>query len=363
MNTQVIFWFLITMGIIQMIAIYLMGTAIRSLVTSDMFKKKVVSMGEAQEKESASKSSSNGAKELGVLLLLLAPQFLFAATEATVENDGFTMVVGESELYVALVINILLLGILLFMKRILTSLLRVDKKPVEEPEIDLSVGAKKFLHILTDAVPLDQEETVETDHEYDGIRELDNNLPPWWKYGFYLSIAVAVLYLINYHVLKTGDLQIAEYERTMEEEQAKVDAYLISQALNVDENSVVMLTEEADLSRGKGLFMKYCKVCHGANGEGLVGPNMTDDYWIYGNDIKNIFTTVKYGAKNGMKSWKDELNPVQMQQVSSYIKTLQATDPPNQKEPQGDKYELEETPVSGAENTAEESDEVTANLR
>lgn len=363
MNTQVIFWFLITMGIIQMIAIYLMGTAIRSLVSSEMFKKKVVSMGTATEKEETPTSTKNGVKGLGVLALLFAPQFLFAATDVEAETASFTMVVGESELYVALIINVILLGILLFMKRILTSLLRVDKKPAEEAEVDISKGAKKLLHILTDAVPLDQEETVETDHEYDGIRELDNNLPPWWKYGFYLSIVVAVLYLINYHVLKTGDLQIAEYERTMEEEQAKVDAYLISQALNVDENSVVMLTEEADLSRGKGLFMKYCKVCHGANGEGLVGPNMTDDYWIYGNDIKNIFTTVKYGAKNGMKSWKDELNPVQMQQVSSYIKTLQGTNPPNQKEPQGDKYELEDVPENGTESPTEEQTEITANLR
>lgn len=361
MNTQVIFWFLITMGIIQMIAIYLMGTAIRSLVTSDMFKKKVVSMSKSEKNEDV--SSSNGVKGAGVIFLLLAPQFMFAAADTVSENAEFTMVVTESELYVALVINIILLGILLFMKRILTSLLRVDKKPAEEPEIDLSKGAKKLLHILTDAVPLEEEATVETDHEYDGIRELDNNLPPWWKYGFYLSIVVAVLYLINYHVLKTGDLQIAEYERTMAEEQAKVDAYLISQALNVDENSVVMLSEEADLSRGKGLFMKYCKVCHGANGEGLVGPNMTDDYWIYGNDIKAIFKTVKYGAKNGMKSWKDELNPVQMQQVSSYIKTLQGTNPPNQKEPQGDKYELEVFPEEETDSPADEQVEITANLR
>lgn len=372
MNTQVIFWLLVSMGLIEIIAIYLMGTAIRSLVTSDMFKTKIRAMKSSSEAETTSTksetetpSSNSNSGSVGLALLaILLPSMAYsqAADTAAEAAEGYALVVGESELYVALIINVILLAVLLFMKRILTSLLQVDKKPVKVEEPVISKGAKRFMQILTDAVPVEEEEKVETDHEYDGIRELDNNLPPWWKWGFYLTIVVAIFYLINFHVLKTGDLQIAEYNKSMEKAQEEVNAYLISQALNVDEHSVVSLLDEEDLNRGKGLYIKYCKVCHGEYGEGLVGPNMTDDYWIYGNDIKNIFKTVKYGAKNGMKSWKDELNPVQMQQVSSFIQTLQGTNPPNQKEPQGDKYEMVapegETEISSEtapEGTAEET--------
>ncbi len=369
MNTQVIFWLLVSMGLIEIIAIFLMGTAIRSLVTSDMFKTKIQSMKPSSEKETSSSqsetetpssNSNSGSVGLAILAILLPSMAYSQTAEATADAaNGFSMVVGESELYVALIINVILLAVLLFMKRILTSLLQVDKKPVKVEEPVISKGAKRFMQILTDAVPVEEEEKVETDHEYDGIRELDNNLPPWWKWGFYVTIVVAIFYLINFHVLKTGDLQIAEYNKSMEKAQEEVNAYLISQALNVDEHSVVALLGEEDLNKGKGLFIKYCKVCHGEYGEGLVGPNMTDDYWIYGNDIKNIFKTVKYGAKNGMKSWKDELNPVQMQQVASFIQTLQGTNPPNQKEPQGDKYE-KVAPEGGTETAPEGDTEPSA---
>lgn len=178
------------------------------------------------------------------------------------------------------------------------------------------------IKILTDVVPIEDEASIMMDHEYDGIRELDNNLPPWWKWGFYITIIISPIYLFYYHGFNRDGLQEAEYEISMAKAEAEVQAYLEAAALNVDENSVVVLTEPTDLSAGKKIFDKNCVVCHGANGEGVVGPNLTDDYWVYEGDIKGVFTTIKYGAEKGMKSWKDELNPVQIQQVASYIKSF-----------------------------------------
>jgi cytochrome c oxidase cbb3-type subunit 3 len=120
----------------------------------------------------------------------------------------------------------------------------------------------------------------------------------------------------------------------------EVAEYLATRADLVDEKSVVTLTDEAALDKGKTIFISYCAACHGTQGEGGVGPNMTDNYWIHGGDIKDLFRVVKYGVpEKGMISWKSQLSPVQMQQVSSYILTLVGTNPPNQKEPQGELYE------------------------
>jgi Cytochrome c, mono- and diheme variants len=124
----------------------------------------------------------------------------------------------------------------------------------------------------------------------------------------------------------------------MADAQEQVNEYLESQALNVDENTVVALTETKDINTGLNLFNKYCTACHLEGGAGETGPNLTDKYWIHGGDIASIFKTIKHGAANGMKSWKEELNPVQMQQVSSYILTLQGTNPPNGLKPQGELY-------------------------
>ena len=110
---------------------------------------------------------------------------------------------------------------------------------------------------------------------------------------------------------------------------------------SVDENTVTQLTEASDLAAGQKIFLSpgKCVTCHGAEGGGnAVGPNLTDDYWIYSGNIKTIFKTIKYGAKNGMKSWKDELSAKEMAQVASFIKSLHGSNPKNPKEPQGTLY-------------------------
>ncbi|MEY5044220.1 MAG: hypothetical protein RJA19_1447 [Bacteroidota bacterium] len=185
--------------------------------------------------------------------------------------------------------------------------------------------------------PLAQEEDLLLNHAYDGIKELDNRLPPWWLYGFYLSIVVGVLYLFNYHILGYQPLSEEAYEIEMAEAQAATEAYLAQMASNVDERTVEFLPEPDRVQHGLQIFTKHCVACHAPDGGGGVGPNLTDAYWLHGGGIQDLFTTVKYGIPaKGMKSWRADLTPTEIQNVSTYILTLQGTTPAKPKEPQGE---------------------------
>lgn len=191
---------------------------------------------------------------------------------------------------------------------------------------------------------LEEEKDLQLDHNYDGIRELDNSLPPWWIYGFYATILFAGIYLYRYHVSHSAPLMIEELTLATNQAEIEKDAYLKKSANSVDENTVVLKKDATTLNAGKAVFTTNCVVCHGDKGEGKVGPNLTDDYWIHGGSIKNLFTTIKYGVDGkGMRSWKEDLSPAQISQVSSYIKSLKGTNPPNAKAQEGALYEEEGT--------------------
>jgi cytochrome c oxidase cbb3-type subunit 3 len=201
---------------------------------------------------------------------------------------------------------------------------------------------KKF---FTKAAPIEKEADIMLDHDYDGIKELDNALPPWWKYGFYITIFVAIFYILKFEVWHTGMNPTEEYNTEMAQAKLETDQYLASMKENVDENSVVML-DAAGIQTGKTLFTKTCVACHTQNGGGGVGPNLTDNYTIHGAKIQDIFKTIKYGYPDkGMQSWQSNFSPVEMQQLSSYIKSLSNTNVPNGKAPQGDLI-VEEAAVS-----------------
>ena len=232
--------------------------------------------------------------------------------------------------------------LVLFIKNIFRSIHPVEKIIVQG-KLQSGSWMIRTWHTLdkqffTKAIPLEKEADMLLDHDYDGIKELDNALPPWWKYGFYITIVVAVFYIFKFEVWHTGMNPTQEYAEEMSAAKIQTDAYLASAKENVDENSVVQL-DAAGAAAGKEIFTKTCVACHLAEGQGSVGPNLTDEYWIHGGGVKDIFKTIKYGYPDkGMQSWQTTYSPVQMQQLATYIRTLKGTNPPNPKAPQGDLY-------------------------
>lgn len=227
-------------------------------------------------------------------------------------------------------------------KRVLD--LEASKSGVQLPQAPetVEVEADSFLTRLRkkyweDAVPIEREHEILSHHDFDGIRELDNSLPPWWLNLFILSIIWAGLYMYYYHWGGNGPSSAQEYEMAVERAEKEQAIALAGLGQQVDESNVVALTESGDLSEGELIFKNICAACHGPSGEGTVGPNMTDEYWLHGGGIKNIFRTIKYGVpEKGMISWQAQLTPKDIQKVASYILTLQGTNPPNGKAPQGE---------------------------
>jgi cytochrome c oxidase cbb3-type subunit 3 len=213
---------------------------------------------------------------------------------------------------------------------------------------------------FTKATPIEKEADILLDHDYDGIKELDNALPPWWKYGFYITIFIAVIYIFKYEIWHTGPNPTEEYTTEMNEAKAQTDAFLANMKENVDEKSVTM-SDAAGIAAGKISFEKTCVACHMATGGGGVGPNLTDDYWLHGGNIKDIFKTIKYGYPDkGMQAWESTYSPVQIQQLASYIKSLKGTNPPNAKAAQGDLYKEEATAAVSDSAAKPKTDSVKA---
>jgi cytochrome c oxidase cbb3-type subunit 3 len=231
----------------------------------------------------------------------------------------------------------------------------MEESPTRVVRKDRVSTWSKLMKQLTRSVPLEQEADVMLDHDYDGIRELDNRLPPWWVWGFYATIAFAVVYLIHYHISGTGKLQLAEYNEEIRIAAQEKENRMKSDAGFVTEANVLALTDASALNEGMSLYQKNCVACHGNAGQGGVGPNLTDVFWIHGGGIKNIFKVIQDGVPaKGMISWKSQLSPKQIQAVSSYILTLEGTNPPDAKEAQGEKWE-EAQPVSTANDSLQAS--------
>lgn len=190
---------------------------------------------------------------------------------------------------------------------------------------------------LLDSKPVEQEDEIILDHNYDGIKELDNNLPPWWVYSFYITMIFGVIYMIRFHVFNDYT-QTEEYKTEVAEAKIAIEEYKKTAKDLVDVNTVMLLTDAADLSAGKAIFATNCVACHKADGGGGIGPNLTDKYWILGGGIKNIFRTISEGGRDGkgMVAWKQTLKPAEMAQVASYIVTLEGTTPAEPKEAQGE---------------------------
>lgn len=211
------------------------------------------------------------------------------------------------------------------------ALKKLSKDPQAVAEDELSWW-EKFKGLK----PLEQERELIMEHTYDGIAELDNPTPPWFMYLFYSTIIFGFIYGAYYHVYQDGNIQEAEYKTEVAAAEKAREAYMKQFANSVNEDNVVVVKEAKDLTEGSQIYSTNCVACHGDKGQGGVGPNLTDLYWIHGGSIKDLFHTITNGVpEKGMIAWNKTLNPIQIQQVSSYILTLQGSNPPGAKEPQG----------------------------
>ncbi len=321
--------------ILLAILVIALSSVLKNVSNSELLSKMV------KNKDEANKNNA-GAKTLGTLFFLL-----FASLSSFAQDKAAAAVIKDDRIggldqftfYFMVVIIALELIVAAVLIYTLRYLLRADLSPSVVAAKANKPKEKTILDILSDAVEVENEEAIMLDHDYDGIKELDNNLPPWWKYGFYLTIFVGVVYLINYHVIKSSPLQAEEYTNSIKKANAEIAEYMKTSANNVDESTVKLLTDASALASGKELFIANCAACHGKFGEGTVGPNLTDDYWLHSGGIKDIFKTIKYGwPDKGMKSWKEDFSPMQIAQLASYIKTLKGTNPPKPKDKQGDLY-------------------------
>lgn len=196
---------------------------------------------------------------------------------------------------------------------------------------------KNLVAKLTNNHDKASQEQLLLDHDYDGIKELDNNLPPWWVYLFYLCIVFGVVYMLRYEVFG-ADNQEMELKKEVAQAKIEIAEYMKTAPDLMDEKSVTLLTDPADLAIGKEIFSTNCAACHRADAGGQIGPNLTDDRWILGGGIKNIFHTLVNGGRDGkgMISWKGTLKPKEMQKVASYILSLQGSNPPDAKAAEGE---------------------------
>jgi len=193
----------------------------------------------------------------------------------------------------------------------------------------------KLSNIFNRAVPIEKEKDIMLDHDFDGIKELNNTIPPWFNILFYGTIVIAAIYLIDYHVIGSGNVMVDEYVNEVKIANDKREE-LIRTGAFINENNVVLLTDASELEKGKQIFTTNCTPCHGPDAGGTVGPNLTDQYWIHGGGIKNVFTTISNGVPaKGMISWKTMMTPKQIQQVGSYVLSLQGTKPATGKPPEG----------------------------
>lgn len=232
-----------------------------------------------------------------------------------------------------------------------------QKKQLEEAQSIPFTESKFYQGIMnkfTRSKDIEQESDILLDHDYDGIRELDNVLPPWWVNLFYATIIFGLVYIVRFHVV--NDYTQAE-EFDQEVALANIEIEKNKAANPVEEvtvDKVTLLTDAESLAKGKEIFVNACAACHKADGGGVVGPNLTDQFWINGGGIKNVFKLIAEGSKNNptMVGWAKTLGTKEVQKVSSYVISLQGTKPAGAKPAEGEKWVEEAAPKTDAPATA-----------
>ncbi len=308
-------------------------------------------IGAAQLKTDRVKKERAAAKVVSVIILSLISSTLFAQAGAPAAAEVVSNTISgmaKSSFYALVSVIglefIIIVSMLLFLRSLIAKEVAVTL--VEEHAAVKESKWKNWWMKINSFRSLNEEKDIQLDHNYDDIHELDNKLPPWWIYGFYITIIFAGIYLWRYHVSETAPLSLQEFQIEMAKAEEEKANNLKKAGNSVDENTVKLLTAATDLDAGKKIYTSSCSPCHAADGGGVVGPNLTDDYWIHGGSVKDVFKTIKYGVpEKGMQPWKGTFTPVQIAQLTSFIKSIKGSKVANAKEPQGDLYK-EETAVS-----------------
>ncbi|MEN2280929.1 cbb3-type cytochrome c oxidase N-terminal domain-containing protein [Algoriphagus sp. SE2] len=281
-----------------------------------------------------------------ILTLLFAFVSLMATNSVLgqeVESSSYNklMEMDENQLTLLVIMGvilgiiILLLILIIYLMSFISAVFKKENPAMAEEPSWWDSFKEKF---ITGDV---EEEAIEkkqmADHSYDGITELDNFMPPWLQYVFLITAVFGIGYFINYSVLGIGKTGVEEYEEELRIEAVLAEERKANAAAGIDETTVVFDESANSLASGKVIFEGNCAACHASDGGGGVGPNLTDDYWLHGNTVNEIFSVIKYGVvSKGMIPWQDQLSPEEIQNVSSYIITLNGTTPANPKDPQGE---------------------------
>ncbi len=242
-------------------------------------------------------------------------------------NDLLLLFAIAALVCVVLVLLVMLMSLI----GMIQGISREDGKPVS--------GSSEFWQKIGSLKPLSAEKELLLNEDYDGIQELNNPVPAWFNALFYGTVVLGILYFFAYHNWDLAPLQKQEYDSEVFAAQLATQERLKNSPVDdINENNVKESKEAAIISAGKGTYIQYCAACHGQAGEGGVGPNLTDDYWLHGGTLASVFKTIKYGVpEKGMVAWGTQLTPTQMSNISNFITSLKGTNPPNGKAPQGDK--------------------------
>ncbi len=294
------------------------------------------------------KNKTQSSKIMSVVLIAgfsLLSQISFAQ-DATVTNavqqvpnyGGLT----ATAYYLFITVFVMELIVILFLafsiRRMYTELIPQKIKSASEGSKLTAWWTKMDSKLFTKAVSVEKEADILLDHDYDGIKELDNSLPPWWKYGFYITIGVAFVYLLNFHVFGIGLNPTQEYNTEMESARINKEIYEANNKDRIDEKNVPMANADG-IKAGQNLYEANCVACHLKDGGGIVGPNLTDDYWLHKGSLNDIYNTIKVGYPDkGMQPWASLFSPKEISFMSSYIKSLKGTKPAASKEAQGELY-------------------------
>lgn len=291
-------------------------------------------------------------KSLFLLIALTFTSRLFAqqlsSRESAFVDDPFNHPLMPIYFITALtiIVIVLLIVVSVYMLKVLNMVTRQTEK---EKALKLGVAYapspgwwERFTQQMNASVPLEKEKDIELDHSYDGIKELDNYLPPWWKWLFYGTIAWAAIYVVVFHFSNSLPLSIEEYqnELALAEEQA-IKLKAAKPQTTIDESTLQFTRDEAVINKGKSVFVtNNCGSCHRNDGGGnAIGPNLTDEFWLHGGDVKNIFVTIRNGVvEKGMPAWGKAMSPENVRDVTFYVMSLQGTNPPAAKAGQGELF-------------------------